>query len=447
MEPLSPAAGEERQLADIDAGPSRGPEHEAGSATGGQTRPGTLNGPRNPAGDGEAAPEALREPHRLLTDRRLRVWGIGLAVALWLPVLGAAALHFWDFAAFYSAGALIGHFDLSRLAPVVEYQVQHGWLPTPFVNPPAYALLYAPLAHLPYLLAGYLALAIMAALLLLAVEYGRRPFGVTRRVAFFAALAWPPAAAGVVSGQTSAVALCLVVAVIAGLSRSSARSSIMAGLAVAALAYKPQLAAPLLVLLLVRLDWRALLASLAGFGALYLASVAATGGNWAWPVDWLASVQAYAGPDFTANGWQAVSLAGIATRLGIPALAYVAGGLLTIWLLPELRSWRAPEAVALACALGLVISPHAWVYDATLLLPALALLASCRREIAAAYLLAAIWPAGVLLGWQPLALVVALAPVVLVRVVERPGRREPGADALWRPIRAHGQGVGANLPG
>jgi hypothetical protein len=355
------------------------------------------------------------------------VWGIGLSVAFWVPALGAAALHFWDFAAFYSAGALVGRSDLSQLAPVVVYQVERGLPATPFVNLPAYALLYAPLAHLPYVLAGYLAMAIMAALLLLAVEYGRRPFGVPRHVAFLAALAWPPAAAAVVSGQSSSLALCLIVAVIAGLGRSSGRGSVAAGLAAGALAYKPQLAVPLLVLFLIRRDWRALAASVAGAGALYLASVVATGGNWAWPMDWLATVQAYTGPDFAENGWQAVSLGGIAALLGVPAAPYLAGGLLTVWLRPELRSRPAHEAVALACVLGLMASPHALVYDATLLLPGLAMLAIHRRVIAGAYFLAAIWPVGVLLGWQPLALGVVAAALILARVKVRPALRE--ADA------------------
>ena len=445
MELAGPAAGDEDQRADPGHGGSREVSPEDGSsAAGDETGMGSLDGSHDAPRDSEEHPRAPAEQHRILTDRRLRVWGIPLAVGLWWPLIGAVTLNFWDFDAFYSAGALIGRFDLSRLAPVVAYEVDHGWLPTPFVNPPAYALLYAPLAHLPYIVAGLLSLAIMTALLLLAVEYGRRPFGLPRPLAFLGALAWAPAALGVVSGQTSALSLCLVVAVMAGLGRSTPRGSVAAGLAVAALAYKPQLAVPLLLLLLVRRDWRALLASMAGVGVLYLGSVAATGGNWGWPADWLATIQAYAGPDFAQNGWQVVGLVGMATRIGIPAAAYVAGGLLTIWLLPKLRSWRAHEAVALACALGLMASPHALVYDATLLLPALAMLTSHRREIVTLYLMAAIWPAAVLLGWQPLAIGVAAVPLMLACVVQtsrgaRTGRS--GALASNREDSARGSAL------
>jgi hypothetical protein len=402
---FNPALGGEDQPGVPRNGSSGEAEDEHGGAVESQTEPGSPGG---------QPPVAVEQP-RILTDRRLRVWGIGLAAAFWLPAFGAAALQFWDFAAFYSAGALVGRSNLSQLAPVVAYQVERGLQPTPFVNPPAYALLYAPLAHLPYDVAGYLALAIMAALLLVAVEYGRRPFGVPQRVAFIGALAWPPAAAGVVSGQSSALALSLVVVVMAGLGRSSTRGSVLAGLAVGAMAYKPQLAAALLVLLLVRGDWRALMASMAGVGALYLGSVAATGGNWGWPSDWLATIQTYVGPDVAENGWQAISLAGLGGRLGVPVLPYLVGGLLFIYMLPQLRSRPVYEAVALVCALGLVASPHAWVYEATLLLPALAMLRSNRRAIVATYLLAAAWPACALLGWQPLALAVAVAPLLLVR--------------------------------
>ncbi len=92
---------------------------------------------------------------------------------------------------------------------------------------------------------------------------------------------------------------------------------------------------------------------------------------------------------------------------------------------PALRRWPPVEAVALACAAGLVVSPHAWVYDATLLLPAVAVVASRaaargwpwrdRWLLAAAYALAVTWPLGGFTGLTAVLPVVVVAPFVLLR--------------------------------
>jgi hypothetical protein len=80
--------------------------------------------------------------------------------------------------------------------------------------------------------------------------------------------------------------------------------------------------------------------------------------------------------------------------------------------------------VALAAALGLLISPHAWVYDATLLLPALAVLAarSARRGwpwrdrwwLAVAYAIALSWSLGGFVGLTAMPLLVLGVPLALV---------------------------------
>jgi hypothetical protein len=71
-----------------------------------------------------------------------------------------------------------------------------------------------------------------------------------------------------------------------------------------------------------------------------------------------------------------------------------------------------------------VISPHAWVYDATLLLPALAVFTAGAAErrwpwqdrwlLAAAYGLALLWPLGGFVGFVPLVAVVTLAPAAML---------------------------------
>ena len=111
----------------------------------------------------------------------------------------------------------------------------------------------------------------------------------------------------------------------------------------------------------------------------------------------------------------------------MPSLApvgYLLGGLVVIACLPGIRRWRIPAALALASAAGLVVSPHAWTYDATLLLPALALLAADAAErgwpwrdrwlLAIVYAAGLLWPLGGVVGFVPLAPIVWLAPLFLL---------------------------------
>jgi hypothetical protein len=219
---------------------------------------------------------------------------------------------------------------------------------------------------------------------------------------------------------------------------------VLAGL----LAYKPQLAAPLLGLLVWRGRWHAVGGAIAAIAVGYLAGVLATGGDATWPDAWLDTIAAYRDADLLANGWQAVSLPALGARLsavtGVPGLeevGYVAGGALVIACLPALRRLPVVESVALAAALGLVVSPHAWVYDATLLLPALGVLAirASRRGwpwqdrwwLAAAFGIALLWPLGGVLGVTVLPVVVAATPLALLE---------------WGPFRRAGDRAAVSAP-
>jgi len=335
----------------------------------------------------------------VLTERRVRAWSVVL-VAFWLPAALAPLWSFWDFSAFYSAGALVGHRELETLVGPVSYQAGLGLPTVTYVNTPAFAFLYAPLAALPYAVAGWIAMAAMFGLLVAAVEVGRRPFGIPRSMALVGALLWPPAAAAVVSNQTAPLALFLVAVAFVGLRRGGT-GDLLAGIAIAGLAYKPQLALPLLALLVVRARWRALAATFAGFGAHYLLGVFATGGDWQWPSTWLSTVNAWMGYDVIHN-WQSVSL--VVTLGGSPVI-YVALAVVGIALVPSLRRRPLHEAIAVATVAGLVASPHALIYDATLALPMLAMLG---RPRIAFYVAAALWPLGGIVGFQPLSFLLAI---------------------------------------
>lgn len=399
--------------------------------------------------------------------RRIRLWLGAAILAAWLPLLGVGLRGWLDFSAFYAAGALAFTPGLASLETVVRFQAAHGLPITPWVYPAGLALLYVPFSWLPYGLAAPLHVVLEVGALVAAAWIGGPLFGITRRCALLGVFAWAPAAAGVVSGQNTALALLLVVLVAWALRRGRPW---LGGLAVGLLAYKPQLAAPHAGLLAWRGAWAALPVLAALVGAHYLLGVLATGGAWGWPGDWLTTLGAYAREDLVANGWQAVSLPTLGARLDLvarpdlvprPDLApgppsmtlaslpwlmlagYVIGGVIVLAALPALRAWPAERAVALAAAVGLVVSPHAFVYDATLLLPAIALFAAAssargwpwpdRWLLAGGYGLALLWPLGGVVGFVPLVVVVAAAPGVLLGwgplrrfgVAARPGELPP----------------------
>jgi hypothetical protein len=374
------------------------------------------------------------------TPRRARLWLVAAAAAAWLPVLGIPFRGWLDFSAFFAAGQLVFSPAIMDLAEVARLQLAQGLPITPFVYPAGLALLYAPLAGLPYGLAALLHAGLTFALLLVSASLGAALTGLPTRWAVLGTLAWAPAAAGVISGQNPSAALLLVVLAAWGLARGHDGR---AGLAVGLLAYKPQLAAPVLGLLVLRARWGALLAACTVIVLHYLAGLLATGGQLDWPLSWLQTVEAYQEADFLANGWQAISLPALGTYLelvtGLPGLAlagYLVGIAIVLACLPALRRLPALEAVALAAALGLLVSPHAWVYDATLLLPALGVLAAraTRRGwpwrdrwwLAIAYGIALLWSSGGFVGLTVMPLLVLAMPIaILERGPFRPAA--PGA--------------------
>jgi hypothetical protein len=349
-------------------------------------------------------------------------------VAAWLPILGMPLRDWLDFSAFYAAGSLAFSAEVTDLAAITALQVEQGLPLTPFVYPAGMALLYVPLAALPYGIAAALHVVVMAALLVLATLVWARLTTLPGRWLVLGALAWGPAAAGVVSGQNTSLALLLTVLVAWSLVRDHDGG---AGFATGLLAYKPQLALPLMGLLLLRSRWLALAVTAAVFGFHWALGAVATGGQLDWPVAWLQTVDAYQEADFLANGWQSISLPSFGRQLeiltglpGITIAGYVIAGIIVVLSIPALRRLPAAEAVALAAACGLLISPHAWVYDATLLLPAVAVLAARaaargwpwkdRWWLAIAYAVALTWPLTGPLGFTLVPILVLAAPFALL---------------------------------
>ncbi|MEO7119224.1 MAG: glycosyltransferase family 87 protein [Candidatus Limnocylindrales bacterium] len=373
------------------------------------------------------------------TPARARLWLVAGVVAAYLPVVGMPFRGWLDFSAFYAAGSLAFTAALPRLDAIVAFQRDHGLPITPFVYPSAVALPYAPLSALPYGVAAALHVGLMLGVLVLAARLGADLLGLPRRWVILGALAWGPAAAGVVSGQNTSIALFL--AVLAAKAMVD-RRQVMAGALVGILAYKPQLAAPLIGLGALRGWWRGSVAVVIAVAVWYALGVVATGGNTAWYRDWFDTLSSYSAADFRENGWQAISLPALGTRLelvtGIPWLTlvgYVGGGLIVLACIPQMRCLPTVDSIALACACGLVVSPHAWVYDATLLLPALGVLAARANRrawpwrdrwlFAAMFMVGLTWPLGGVVGLTLVPVLVVAIPLLLRQAVA--GDPQPAA--------------------
>ena len=239
--------------------------------------------------------------------------------------------------------------------------VDHGLPPVPFVYPPGIALLFAPLAQLPFAVAALVHVAIAVAALIVAARLWADLVGIPRGWATLGALAWGPAAASVISGQNATIVLLPAVLVARGLALApqpgrlpGLRTGILAGLAM----YKPQLGAPVTALAAVR-GGRLVLAGI-GVAALiqYVAGIIATGGDPWWPRAWLSTIGAYATADYEANGWQAISLPSIGARIGV----------LTGSVVPVVIGW--------AAAIGFV----AWAVRGIRRMPEIGR-ASCRERV------------------------------------------------------------------
>ncbi|MHB0858214.1 MAG: glycosyltransferase family 87 protein [Anaerolineae bacterium] len=303
-----------------------------------------------------------------------------------------------DFTAFYSGGKLVldgRSASLYHLRSQREVQVailadpDNPWL-SPFVNPPFVALAFAPFALLPYLpaLALWYGLGLLASGL--AVGLLRGELGLASRMSlpgtmllafqFFPTMAW------FIYGQNTPFTLLLYVAAFVLLRRGKDAA---AGLCVGALIFKPQLAIALGVVLLLQRRWRAVLAAGCVAALCVLVGVLALGPDLT--MDYASFFPRLTGgllrlpgyPRFGLHslfGFSSLLLDGVSVRaadLLATCLTLAAlGFLVALWRKaswqPGSRDWDI--LMASTFSLGLIISPHLFVYDLMLLVLPLAIL-------------------------------------------------------------------------
>ena len=305
--------------------------------------------------------------------------GLGLLLGFGLYLLAGnrpeSAFFRGDFPAFYAAAEIVW---TGRGAELYDFALQQalenqhwpdfagGYYIFPY--PPFFALLLAPLAALPPLLAKALASGILLAACLGALLLARRSSAFVRQhflFCLFYLLTFAPLQIAIVGVQNTALSLLCLALVFKA--RDAGRPLLM-GLAAALLLYKPQFGVLIGCFLLGRgrrdelLGW--------GLGALllYLLGILVLGP--AWPLPWFQAATQFGDLNFTSNGHHMISLAGLLYWGGevvlgsgarvLPWAYLLSAGLLLLgvaYVRRDERRW------ALVPALVLLLSPQTLFYD------------------------------------------------------------------------------------
>jgi len=346
-----------------------------------------------------------------LTPRRLQIYPASIAIIIWGGWLfsllrGRGNLDAFsqvvggDFMAFYTGGRFL--LD-GRLAEIYNLSAQRSFQESlgvqvaatgfhPFINPPFAALMYAPFATGSYLsglimwwLVGAICFVLAIVLLyrnlanISTTDLESPPSAIrSLRRWFLYALTFYPTTAWVAYGQITALLLFLFVGTFVLLRR---KHDFAAGFIWGTLLFKPQLAFVLVVVLIIKWRWRALLG-----GLLAVCCWLATGFVIGWPpmLEYLQisselmeflRVEGY-------KSWGLHSLYGFSillfnaiSPLATTLLAYLLmaiglGVMVWVWhrtpWQPGSRQWDMTMAATFAASL--LISPHLFMYDLMLLL-------------------------------------------------------------------------------
>jgi hypothetical protein len=291
-----------------------------------------------------------------------------------------------------------------------------------FGYPPHVAVLYAPLATIPFRLSWVVTTALMVAAAVGGLALLRPVIPVLSRAwwpCVALCLTFAPLFVGVGLGQNTGVSLLLVAAAWRLLHDDREAA---AGVAFGLLLFKPQLAIPLLVFVAAAGRWRAIGSAAAVGAATWVAGALVLGPEWV--ADWLDGLAAFGEIDRASNAANAVSVLGIADGLAhgnvAAKAAAVAVDLVIVAAVALLWRRRAASdlsgAFAVAVPAAVLLAPHALYYDAGLIVATgLVVLSRLPRSLPA---VAAVWVLG--LG-QVLAGPLGLTPVALAVVAALAG--------------------------
>ncbi len=340
-----------------------------------------------------SAPASSQDDHPR-TERELRVARFARAIllALGIAVLTASIAGAGiggegaqgdrlggDFPAFYGAGGIVWSGDIDALYDPVRQRSEQtefgldGYLA--FAYPPHVAAAYAPLSTLDFQVAYAVHTLFMAGAFVGAL------FVLSTPVPLIARWRWPLLAAGftfyplftaVGGGQNAALTMFMLALAWRGLHDDRPA---LVGIAAGLLLYRPQYAIPLMGLLLLSRQGRALTWAVV-VGALTWAGTAAVLGV-SWVSTWFDEVVPFVERDAEVNASNSISILGfLQASWGADARPAIVIGALgaALVIIAMMWLWANPERFSIADRMGalaigvLLISPHTMFYDASLLL-------------------------------------------------------------------------------
>ncbi len=333
-------------------------------------------------------------------------------------VLASHSQHYSDFSVFFTAGNLVGSRVIEHLATVRAWQMNHHLLHGAFVYPFGFAWLYAGCKLLPIRLADVIMIAVNIVLAALLSQLLARRFQLQPALALLLTFAWTPVIITIIYGQTSILALLVVLAAWHALRHNN---DFLAGVAIGFLFYKPTYALPFFAWSCVNQRWKISLGAVLWLPIWYLLGISATAGDIRWPLAWIQNLAGYHASDTHYNQAAFVGLPGILEHMGLPLFVVLplVTTLFTI-LIVRTRAQPIEQTFMLTSALIPALTPHALGYDATLTLPAL--LTACLstrtlppRSFFLAYAIGLGWIFSNVIGFDMLSIPIFFTPFALMR--------------------------------
>lgn len=352
-----------------------------------------------------------------------------------------------DFISIYTAGALVieGRTDVlydfavqqqtqGRIVGVDDYHALCS-----FVNPPAVAAVFAPLALLPYRVAYLVYTGLMLGAFLLAFRTLRPHLSALRDhwgTVVGLSFLFYPFAITITGGQNTALTFLLMAATYAYLRRGN---DVLAGLTLGLMFYKPQFALLLALLLMMRGKFRVLATTAAVALAYYFVSAALCGVRW--PLEMTEALAVYWPLEDSFNGMNSISLIGFCEHVLPAAYFKPIGAALCVAVFAAVAfAWRRADMTdksfarlwAAAICATILVSPHTQWYDGGLALLAVLLTLNAlmksnqtistntRLALLVGFFIAPCFGLAGTIGFQPMILTPAIA---LAWALDRPPMR------------------------
>jgi hypothetical protein len=332
-----------------------------------------------------------------LNERRIRAHATLLAVATWILFVASVArpgilditggLKGGDFLQFYTAGAIHNEGSLSKLydlkffwdkgEQLSGYTKEH-YLP---VYPPQVAWMFAPFANFSYTTALYMwwVFSIACYVVAMVLIYRSCPALRTYKRAFIlAAIGFPGFFQAVGNGQVS---LLLTLIIAAAMVLYAKQYPLWAGAVLGLAAFKPQVLASMLLILLIARQWKTIAGAIST-AALQLAAIAAFTGTAILRtyLDFALSLPKLNDTALAVKPYQMHSLRGFWYLLLGEGRPYVLLSAVSI-LAALVLFYKAQHAVqhrltffAICVLAAMLVNPHVYIYDLAILAPALAVL-------------------------------------------------------------------------